>query len=100
MAREDTSGPRRLLGERGMRRRYTLHNNKERSGRGPVFWHGRHMRISLSPWLVCAGLLIGPCGGSWADAPAELPLVRVDAVPAAPKGPLVLLLTGDGDWVD
>jgi type IV secretory pathway VirJ component len=32
--------------------------------------------------------------------PPDLPLVRVNAAPDAAKGPLLLLLTGDGDWVD
>src|SRR5262245_24180384 len=58
------------------------------------------MRMSLLQWLVCGGLLIAPAGGSLADNPAELPLVRVAAAPGVPKGPLVLLMTGDGDWVE
>jgi type IV secretory pathway VirJ component len=58
------------------------------------------MRKSLLPWLVCAGLLMGPAAAPYADSSAELPLVRVAAAAGAPKGPLLLLLTGDGDWVE
>ncbi|HEX5048262.1 MAG TPA: AcvB/VirJ family lysyl-phosphatidylglycerol hydrolase [Gammaproteobacteria bacterium] len=56
--------------------------------------------MALLSWLICAGLSIGPAAGALADTPAELPLVRVAAATAAPKGPLLLLLTGDGDWVE
>ncbi|HZF31135.1 MAG TPA: AcvB/VirJ family lysyl-phosphatidylglycerol hydrolase [Gammaproteobacteria bacterium] len=56
------------------------------------------MRTSLLPWLVCAGLLAAPAGEPRADA-RDLPLVRVDPAPGT-DGPLLLLLSGDGDWVD
>ncbi|HET8699202.1 MAG TPA: AcvB/VirJ family lysyl-phosphatidylglycerol hydrolase [Gammaproteobacteria bacterium] len=55
------------------------------------------MRKSLFPWLVCAGLLVAPAGGLLADASGDLPLVRVAA---QGDGPLLLVLSGDGDWVD
>ncbi|HET8699936.1 MAG TPA: hypothetical protein VFO94_20805, partial [Gammaproteobacteria bacterium] len=55
------------------------------------------MRKSLLPWLVCAGLLVAPAGGPLADASGDLPLVRVAA---QGDGPLLLVLSGDGDWVD
>jgi type IV secretory pathway VirJ component len=57
------------------------------------------MRTSLLPWLLCAGLLIAPAGTPLADANGDLPLVRVAAAPGG-DGPLLLVLSGDGDWVD
>jgi peptidoglycan-N-acetylglucosamine deacetylase len=57
------------------------------------------MRTLFIPWLVCAGLLIAPAGGPRADAASDLPLVRVEPAPGG-DGPLLLLLSGDGDWVD
>lgn len=56
------------------------------------------MHTSFFTWLVCAGLLIAPPGGR-ADAASDLPLVRVEPA-AGGDGPLLLLLSGDGDWVD
>jgi type IV secretory pathway VirJ component len=58
------------------------------------------MRMSLLPWLVCAGSLIAPAGALLADNSADPPLVRVASVPGVAKGPMLLLLTGDGDWVE
>jgi type IV secretory pathway VirJ component len=56
---------------------------------------------SLAGLRVCCLLLATVClaaaTGLSAQVADELPLVRVPA-PAGTNGPMILLLTGDGDW--
>jgi type IV secretory pathway VirJ component len=55
----------------------------------------------LAAWAAMAVFLARPDAGRAAEPKDELPLVRVAATggPGAAHGPMVLLLSGDGDWV-
>jgi type IV secretory pathway VirJ component len=57
----------------------------------------KSMRAKLT-WPIAAGLLLGLAAGAAAAPDESLPLVHVPAAPSAPGRPLVLLLSGDGDW--
>jgi type IV secretory pathway VirJ component len=55
------------------------------------------MRVQLK-WLIVAGVLVGTGTAARAAPDEPLPLVRVAAAPSAGDAPMVLLLSGDGDW--
>ena len=56
------------------------------------------MHVRMAVWLLCTELLLGSAGAASADPVDPLPLVRVEAPPGS-DGPLVVILSGDGDWV-
>jgi type IV secretory pathway VirJ component len=56
------------------------------------------LRVNRVTALIVAGLLFGACVVVRAAPADSLPLVRVPAAPGGDGGPMVLLLSGDGDW--